>query len=207
MPPTAAFASDIRPLRRALLLGGAVLLTSAFAVTASRWPVQGLLHHAIRWTGIVLMVTCIGGRSWSRLYLGWHKTRRVVRVGPYSVTRNPLYGFSVLGTTGAAAQAGSIAMALLAGGLVWLVFYLVTRREEETLTSIHGEEYRSYLATVPRFLPRLSLWRDVEMVEVRPLDAAKTFFETCLLLLAIPGFALVQYGQSKGLLPILLRVF
>ncbi len=91
------------------------------------------------------MIACIGGRSWSRLYLAWHKTRRLVRVGPYSVCRNPLYDFSILGATGAAAQTGSIAIALLAGGIVWLVLYFVTLREEETLAKIHGEEYRNYM--------------------------------------------------------------
>jgi protein-S-isoprenylcysteine O-methyltransferase Ste14 len=207
MPPAIVVSWDIRPLRRAVLFGSALVMVGAVAVTGSRWPADGVAHQSIRWIGIALMIACIGGRSWSRLYLGWHKTRRVVRVGPYSVCRNPLYDFSILGTIGTAAQTGSITIALLTGSILWLVLYLVTLREEEALAKIHGEEYRKYMLTVPRFLPRLSLWRDVEMVEARPLDAAKTFFESCLILLAIPVFALIQYLQSNGLLPILFRVY
>ena len=146
MPPAIVVSRDIRPLRRAVLFGSALVMVGAVAVTGSRWPADGLAHQSIRWIGIALMIACIGGRSWSRLYLGWHKTRRVVRVGPYSVCRNPLYDFSILGAIGAAAQTGSITIALLAGGIVWLVLYLVTLREEETLAKIHGEEYRQVYA-------------------------------------------------------------
>ena len=97
----------------------------------------------------------------------------------------------------AAAQTSSIILALLTGGVVWLVFFLAARNEEDILASIHGEKYRNYMSTVPRFVPRLSLWRDVEMVQTRPFDTVKTFFDSSLLLLAIPVFALIEYFQSK----------
>jgi protein-S-isoprenylcysteine O-methyltransferase Ste14 len=207
MPPAVTADRDIRPLRRALLFASGLAVVGVVAVTASHWTAGGSAHQAIRWIGIALILVCIGGRSWSRLYLGWHKTRRIVRVGPYSVCRNPLYDFSILGAIGAGAQTGTITIALLSGGILWTVLYLVTLREEESLANVHGEEYRKYMHAVPRFIPRLSLWRDVEMVEARPLDAAKTFFESSLLLLAIPAVTLIQHFQSNGLLPILFLVY
>jgi protein-S-isoprenylcysteine O-methyltransferase Ste14 len=208
MPPTAAVRSDIRPMRKAVLFGIILVIVGADAVTGSRWPADGLAYQCIRWIGIALMFASIGGRSWSRLYLspGWHETS-IIRVGPYSVSRNPLYGFMILGATGAAAQTSSIILALLTGGVVWLVFFLVARNEEDILESVHGEEYRNYMNTVPRFVPRLSLWRDVQIVQTRPLDTVKTFFDSSVLFLAIPVFALIEYFQSNGVLPILFTVY
>jgi protein-S-isoprenylcysteine O-methyltransferase Ste14 len=195
------------PLRRAVIFGSILIIVGADAITGLRWPADGLAYQCIMLIGIVLIIASIIGRSWSRLYLG--KPRRsIVRVGPYSVCRNPLYGFSILGAIGAAAQTSSIMLALLAGGVICLVFFLVTRNEEEDiLASSQGEEYRNYMSTVPRFVPRLSLWRDVEMVQTNPRDTVKTFFESSLLLLTIPGCALIQYFQSNGLLPILFTVY
>jgi protein-S-isoprenylcysteine O-methyltransferase Ste14 len=194
-------------MRKAILFGIVLMIVGADAVTGSRWPADGLTYQCIKWIGIALMIAAIIGRTWSRLYLSWHKTASIVRVGPYSVSRNPLYSLMILGGTGAAAQTGSIMLALLTGVVVWLVFFMVARNEEDVLTRIHGEEYRNYLTTVPRFVPRLSLWRDVETMQVRPRDVVKTFFESSVLLVAIPACALVQYFQSNGWLPILFRLY
>jgi hypothetical protein len=105
------------------------------------------------------------------------------------------------------AQTGSIAVATVTGGIVWLVLHLVILQEEETLSTIHGDAYKAYVQQVPRFVPRLSMWRDVEVIETRPSNTAKTFLEGSLMLLAIPGFALIEHSQSNGLLPVLLRLF
>jgi protein-S-isoprenylcysteine O-methyltransferase Ste14 len=206
--PQTFFASkDIRPLRRALLFGVTVIGMGIAAVAASAWPTDTLVRPAIKAIGIALIVVCIVGRSWSRLYVGWYKTRRLVRAGPYSICRNPLYSFSILGSAGAAVQSGSIGAALIVAIAVWYVLYLVTLREEETLAALHGKNYQAYMRDVPQFLPRLSLWQDVEMVEARPLDTVKTFLEGCLFLLASPAFALIEYSQNNGMLPVLFRIF
>lgn len=194
-------------MRRALLFGVGVIGMAIAAVTSSAWPADTFARPATKGIGISLIVVCIIGRSWSRLYVGWQKTRNLVSAGPYSVCRNPLYSFSILGAAGAAAQSGSIAAALIAAIAVWCVLYRVTLREEEVLARLHGKAYQTYTRSVPRFLPRLSLWCDVAMVETRPLDTLKTFFEGCLFLLAAPAFILIEYCQHKGVLPVLFRIF
>jgi len=194
-------------MRRALLFAVAVIGVGIAAVTSSAWPADTFVRPAVKAIGIGLIVVCIIGRTWSRLYVGWHKTRRLISAGPYSVCRNPLYSFSILGATGAFAQSGSITATLMVAIAVSYVLYLVTLSEEQILAGLHDKTYQIYMQDVPRFLPRLSLWHDVEMVEARPLDMLKTFLEGCLFLLAIPIFSLIEYCQNIGILPILFRIF
>ena len=206
-PPEAIAARDIRPLRKALFIAVIVVVMAIAAVAGSAWPPDSLIRVAIKIFGIALIFICIVGRTWSRLYVGWHKTRHLISAGPYSVCRNPLYSFSILGAAGAGAQSGSLAVALLVAVPVWYVLHKVALLEEATLARLHGETFQSYLRDVPEFLPRFSLWRDAEMVEVRPGDIVKTLLESCLLLLAVPAFALVEFYQGTGLLPIYYRLF
>jgi len=51
-------------------------------------------------------------------------------------------------------------VALLAyGGLVWLLFHVfVMVYEEPVLRSSFGDEYKSFCAEVPRWIPRLTPW-------------------------------------------------
>jgi hypothetical protein len=83
------------------------------------------------------------------------------------------------------------------------VFYLVVRKEERALTAKLGLPYRQYLATVPRFLPKWSLWRDTEKIEVRPKLIVRTFIDACVFLLSVPIAEGFEYLHEAGILPVL----
>ncbi|MBN8965496.1 MAG: isoprenylcysteine carboxylmethyltransferase family protein [Rhizobiales bacterium] len=94
---------------RKIVLGIAVLIgTLMFAFTNSSLEAGNSTHEMIEWFGIVAIVTCILGRTWASLYIGGRKIEQFVTNGPYSVMRNPLYFFSILGAAGAGAQLGSV---------------------------------------------------------------------------------------------------
>jgi protein-S-isoprenylcysteine O-methyltransferase Ste14 len=195
----------IQILRKIILLVAILLGTGYVFIGASRWPSGTLAHEAIEWVGFALIVFCILGRTWSSLYIGGRKKKELVVYGPYSVTRNPLYLFSILGAIGVGAQLGSIALALTAGLITWFVFLLVVFKEEETLIFIYGKAYRSYIARVPRFFPKPSLWRDVKILEVRPNLVLSTFIDACVFLVAIPLAETLEFLQARSILPILIR--
>src|ERR1700694_765604 len=176
----------IQTARKAVLLVAILIGIALVVVADSRWPGGHPVHETIEWIGISCIVFAIVGRTWCSLYIGGRKTRMLVAVGPYSVCRNPLYVFSIIGGAGVGAQLGSFVLAAAGGVLAWLVFFLVALKEEEALTAAFGENYRRYIERVPRFLPRWRLWRDVETLEIRPRAVLITFVDACVFPVAIP---------------------
>ena len=193
---------QVQSVRKAVLLAIVLAGIALMILAASKWPSGTILHEAIEWAGILLIVICIVGRTWCAIYIGGRKVRDLVTLGPYSISRNPLYVFSILGAAGAGAQLGSLGIAAAAGITAATVFYLVITREERVLVLHFGNDYRHYLAAVPRFLPNLSLWRDVERLEVHPAVVRRTFVDACLFLLSIPIAEGFEYLHEIGVVPI-----
>jgi protein-S-isoprenylcysteine O-methyltransferase Ste14 len=196
----------VQLVRKAALLAAIIAGVVLMIFSDSRWPGGTMTHEGIEWLGLILIVICILGRTWSSIYIGGHKVRNLVTLGPYSVSRNPLYAFSILGAAGAGAQLGSVALAAIAGGVAWLVFHLVVLKEERVLVAKFGNHYRYYLAEVPRFFPRLSSWRDAERLDVRPSIVRRTFADACVFLLAMPLAEAFEYLHDIGLLPALIHL-
>jgi protein-S-isoprenylcysteine O-methyltransferase Ste14 len=171
-------------------------------VGESSWPNGESEHESIEWAGLVLIVLAIFGRTWCAIYLG-NKSRLVMH-GPYSVCRNPYCGFTILGAAGVGAQVGSCIVALVCGAIAWVVLQRTVRQEEAALLARHGEEYRRYCERVPRFLPKLSFWRDLETAEVWPHTVAATFLESVAYLLAVPLAEGIEYLHDIHALPVLL---
>ncbi len=87
-------------------------------------------------------------------------TRHLVVSGLYRYVRNPMYVAVAMTILGQGLIFGSVAL-LEYGCLVWLLFHLfVLLYEEPTLRRSFPSEYRSFCAAVPRWIPRLSPWRE-----------------------------------------------
>jgi protein-S-isoprenylcysteine O-methyltransferase Ste14 len=198
--------STIQLIRKVVLL--IVALGGIFVVVfaESRWPDGSLGHEGIELAGIFLLAICIVGRTWCSLYIGGLKNRSLIDAGPYSITRNPLYVFSVIGAVGVGAQLGSAVIALVAGVAVWAVFYILIFSEERHLREQFGVSYEEYVARVPRFLPRFGLWRDAETLTVRPHIVRATFIDACVFLLSIPLAESFDYLHGIGVVPVLFQV-
>jgi protein-S-isoprenylcysteine O-methyltransferase Ste14 len=197
--------ASVQKVRKVALLLAIGIIGILIVVSAPRWPAP--VEVAIQWCGRAMIFICIAGRTWCTLYIGGRKVSELVTAGPYSVSRNPLYVFSIVGAVGAAMQVGALSVGLAAGVLAWVVHFLVVIREERLLLVSHGEAFRSYAAQVPRFLPRLSGWKDLDLLQVRPHQVVVTFLDACFFLSAIPLAASVAYLQGAGLIPVLLRLF
>lgn len=192
---------------RKIVLGLAVLLgVLMFALTNSRLGATNSTHEMIEWIGVVAITVCILGRTWTSLYIAGRKIEQLVTDGPYSVMRNPLYFFSILGAAGAGAQLGSVVAGLVFGALAFAVFYVVTLQEERLLADRYGAAFADYTATVPRFWPDPRLWRDVPVLTIIPPRILRTFADAMLFLLAVPVAEGFEKLQNMGVLPILMRL-
>ena len=155
---------------------------------------------------MLLIVICIIGRTWCSLYIGGRKDTELVTLGPYSISRNPLYFFSTIGAAGIGAQFGSVVLAVIAALISIAIFCLVIRQEEQLLSDLHGAPYDDYRQRVPFLVPRLSLWKDADVLEVRPPRIVMTFIDASLMLLAAPISEVIEYLQDYGVLPVLFHV-
>lgn len=196
----------VQAIRKIVLYAAVAFGVFVFAVTASIYPSGQTTHEMIEWLGIVLIVACILGRTWSSLYIGGRKIEEFVQTGPYSVMRNPLYFFSFLGAAGVGMQVGSVTLGLICLFIAWLVFYVVVLQEEQVLSARYGETYRDYLARVPRFFPNPKLWHDEPTLTIRPPRVLMTFADALLFLLAVPLAELFEHLQESGVVPVLLRL-
>jgi protein-S-isoprenylcysteine O-methyltransferase Ste14 len=84
----------------------------------------------------------------------WDPTTHLVVEGPYRHVRNPMITAVLCVLLGEALLFGSLAILWFALGFFvvnWVWFVLV---EEPGLERRFGDEYRAYVAAVPRWLPR-----------------------------------------------------
>lgn len=203
--PNVRALSPLQAARRAVLFGAVGVVFVLFAVTAA-WRNKPLAHEGIEVLGLIAILACIAGRCWCTLYIGGRKGRELVAVGPYSLCRNPLYTFSIIGAFGFGAQTGSVTIGLVCAMATWAVFRFVVSREERFLAGELGQPYADYLSTTPRFLPSPAGWRNVEAIEVRPGRVAATFLDGLVFLLAIPIAEGLEGLQGHAWLPVLLSL-
>jgi protein-S-isoprenylcysteine O-methyltransferase Ste14 len=164
------------------------------------------MHEWVEWAGWLLIAVCIVGRCWCTLYIGGRKIAELVTAGPYSMMRNPLYTMSFIGAAGVGAQTGSLVMAAVFLLIAYVVFRIVVSREERFLIDRFGAPYENYLRTVPRFLPNVRLWNSPEWLEVRPDRVVLTFIDGLWFLAAIPLAEGLEWLQTSGFVPVLLRL-
>ena len=99
------------------------------------------------------------GRLWCSIYIAGYKTCRVIDCGPYSLVRNPLYLFSLIGGVGAGLATHSLVVLALVLGFFAVVYPMTIADEERRLEAVHGEPYLAYKAHVPRLVPRVDTWQ------------------------------------------------
>ena len=198
--------APVQILRKSVVAAAVAILCICVIFIGSKWEDGHALHEGIEIVGVLLIATCIVGRTWTSLYIGGKKDVALVTAGPYSVCRNPLYFFSVIGAIGVGAQVGSVVFALILGVSTWVLFSLVAQREERALEAAYGADYRDYCARVHRFFPRFSLWRGDSVINVHVANVTRTFIDACAFLLAIPIAETIEYLQGAGVIRVLLHV-
>jgi len=176
------------------------------ALAQSNWSAQGWVETAIQSLGLWLIVLCVFGRVWCALYIGGRKSVELVTLGPYSISRNPLYVFSSLGAIGVGLRTGSLAISALFLLAAVVIAIPVIRVEEMVMARTFGADFDAYCARVPRFGPRLSLWRDAPMLSLQPRHLYRVFGDSMLFACTIPLIDAVAWLQGHAILPVLVRL-
>jgi protein-S-isoprenylcysteine O-methyltransferase Ste14 len=111
--------------------------------------------------GIVMVLWCVcdfyvSGRG---TLAPWDPPKRLVIVGLYRFTRNPMYLGVLLTIAGARIGFGSPLLKWYFVGLVVAFHLRVVLNEEAWLLQKFASEWERYREHVPRWLPRLTPWR------------------------------------------------
>jgi protein-S-isoprenylcysteine O-methyltransferase Ste14 len=150
--------------------------------------------------GCLLVGVAVIGRLWCAQYIAGYKSGTLVREGPYSVCRHPLYFFSLLGALGVGLCTESVVFALIVP-LAFAAFYPSTiRGEERRLREIFGEEYEEYERSVPRFVPDFSLYREPLTYTVNTRSFRRELRDSFLFIAAIGLFELIESLGEAGII-------
>ena len=105
---------------------------------------------------------------------------------------------------------GSVSGSLLLGPVlalfVYAVFNNVIDEEQVLLHKVFGQDYQAYCQRVPRLVPRLSLWNSPTELKISLTGLARTLRDALPYFLIWPVFALTQWLQINGWVPVLLRL-
>ncbi len=131
------------------------LLAVIFADEGRSMPALGLISILIGEIIRIWSVAYSGATTRARQIMA----QRLVREGPYSMTRNPIYIGNFLIGLGVVLFSGALFPYLLVAYLIlfWMEYIPIIHAEEEYLSSKFGEEFERYKREVPRVFP--NFWR------------------------------------------------
>jgi len=185
----------------------AIALGFVVLFSRSAWEEQFLISDLFFVTGIVLVGAAMAGRLWCSLYLCGYKTDTLVIVGPYSVCRNPLYFFSLLGGIGIGLTTETLIITLIIVVSFALYYPLVIRAEEKKLQKLHGEDYERYAAKTPRFWPSSANLYEPQEYTVKPRIFRKQILDSLWFVWIVGILELVEALHEYNLIPCVFKLY
>jgi len=175
-------------------------------VSATAWE-HPWVELATFFVGIMLVGVATIGRLWCSIYISGYKNSALVTIGPYSLTRNPLYFFSVLGFVGLALTTETVLFPVLVAGLLAVLTPPVIAQEERFLAEAFGTEYANYCARTPRFWPRLSGYREPETWVISPPITRRRMLDSLWFVWGVGLIGVIKGLHELGMLPTLLLLY
>ena len=145
-----------------------VFLIAIVLLSTTRIPLRGLYLQLWPvgfwpfWLGAALMITGLLFAVWAREHLGRNWSRSVtikqdhelITSGPYAVVRHPIYTGILTGFLGTAIALSQV-RGFIAFVLIFLVFWIKLRMEEQWMRSQFGETYATYAHRTAALVPYL----------------------------------------------------
>jgi len=156
--------------------------------------------------GLFLITVCVFGRLWSSLYICGKKTTMIVKEGPYSLIRNPLYLFSYLGVLGISLSTENIFIMILLNAAFLTYYPFVVISEEKKLAQIHDEEFIQYLKRTPRFIPKSLKIVQPETYEVHVRIFNGALSDAIWFYMAYIAIDFCKILQLKGIIPLVIDI-
>lgn len=168
-----------------------------FSVLFSDSPYrESRMYELLELVGYVLIVFATLGRIWATVYIGGRKDEELCQDGPYSISRNPLYLFSLSGAIGIILSAQKLT--LLAIILPFFVYYyFVIRGEEARLLKFFGEKYADYSKRVGRILPTFKTYTSQESFTVYPKVLFRSMIHASIFMWIFVLLEILEYLKDR----------
>jgi protein-S-isoprenylcysteine O-methyltransferase Ste14 len=132
------------------------------------WSLEYPVNHVASTSGLVLIIlglylvvrpTLLFATHGEGTVAHWDPTTRLVVQGPYRYVRNPIVLGVVITMLGEGVLFGAFSLIILAIGTMVANHIAFVKSEEPTLIKRFGDDYRTYMENVPRWIPRLRPWK------------------------------------------------
>jgi protein-S-isoprenylcysteine O-methyltransferase Ste14 len=199
--------SLIQKKRRLITWLFVLALGTLIVVSASRSDEYGIVGNLLFLVGLLLVGVATVGRLWCSLYISGYKSDVLITTGPYSICRNPLYFFSLLGGVGLGLSTETVTIALIITAAFLLLYPFVIRSEEKGLRKMHGHDYDEYVAHTPRFWPSLKQFREPEEYTVRTRVFRRRVSDSMCFIWIVGGLELIEALHEHHILPVFFRLY
>ncbi len=182
------------------LFGLGVLLLLVVSAPFWRTPTNHLVGSVLFFLGILL--ACLGffGRVWCLSFIKGHKKKTLIKHGPYSLCRHPLYLFSLIGGIGVGLCTQTLTIPLVFGVAFALYYPVVIRREEMFLGGIF-EGYEAYKQDTNAIFPCWAKYSEGETVTICTRSFRRELTEAAGSVAFIGLISLLQGLQRAAILP------
>jgi len=170
------------------------------------WEPALYTHLAVDIVAFILILICTFGRLWALAYISGHKTKDLITDGPYSLVRNPLYLFSLIGAVGIGLVSKNIVVFTLILMLFLIYYPFVIRAEEEHLLEVHGKAFEKYKSKTPMFFPDFKGFQEQQYYSINARLFRRAFFSVTWFPLIYMILLVIERLHVSGLVPVLFTV-
>ncbi len=186
------------------VFGAAILFLILFSHYS--WKPNIYVNLFVEFVAFLLILICTFGRLWALAYISGHKTRDLITQGPYSLVRNPLYLFSLIGAVGVGLASKNILVCALIIVMFGIYYPFVIRAEEENLREVHGETFEEYTMKTPMFIPRFSNFHEEPYYSIDARLFRRAFISVIWFPLIFMILLVIDRLHESGIMPVLFTI-
>ncbi|MCG8637846.1 MAG: isoprenylcysteine carboxylmethyltransferase family protein [Desulfobacterales bacterium] len=199
---------DVEKFRIFISRIAALAVLSFLFICKSYWESENDIFSSFMYiTGIILVGIASLGRMWCSLYIAGFKDEKLITKGPYSICRNPLYFFSMVGVLGVGFCSETITLPVVILLLFSVYYPFVIRSEERRLKSLFGASYTKYARTVPAFFPKFSIFQEPGSYTVNPPVYRVHIFSALWFIWVVGVFKVIEGLRGAGILTPFLIIY
>jgi protein-S-isoprenylcysteine O-methyltransferase Ste14 len=180
--------------------------TIGLVAVAERALLAGVAGALVQLAGVAIVVVAALGRVWTSAFIAGRKDASLVRSGPYSAVRHPLYSLSMLAMLGLGLAARSVSVTVALCLFAAVVYARAARQEDSLLAERHDDAHAEFVARTPAFWPDAASYTVPDSIELRPRVFWKAFLDAGSLIGIALLLCAVDVLQRSGVTPTILTL-